>query len=104
MAGSQRIDSKGEERGVGMERSVGKLGNYFDDDNRKQGLKVDYAYYRERSYIRIAGHRRASKGELVVGELPREVAEEPAAAAAADVAVAVAYVDETDTDCKSCKN
>lgn len=88
---------------VGMERSVGKLGNYFDDDNRKQGLKVDYAYYRERNYTRIAGHRRASKEELVVGELPREVAEEPAVAAA-DVAVAVAYVDETDTDCKSCKS
>lgn len=98
--GSQRTDSIGEEHGVEMERSVGNFGNYYDDDNRKPGLEVDYAYYRERYCIRIENHRRASK-ELAVSGLPKEVAEEPAIAAAA---VAVAYVDETDTDCKSCKS
>lgn len=92
----------GEEHGVGMERLVGSLGNYFVDDNRKQGLKVDYAYYRERNCIRFADHRRALK-EVVVNELPREVAEEPAIAAA-DAAAVVAYEDETDTDCRSCKS
>lgn len=99
---SQRTDSRGEEHGVGMERSVGNFGNYYDDDSRKPGLEVDYAYYRERYCIGTEDRRKASR-ELAASGLPKEEAEEePTIAAAA--AVAVAYVDETDTDCKSCKS
>lgn len=99
MVGSQRADSMGEEHGVGMETSVGNLGNYYDEDSCKPGLEVDYAYYRERYCIGIEGRRRASK-ELAESGLPKEVAEEPEIAAAD----AVAYADETDTDCKCCKS
>lgn len=69
MVESQRTDSMGEGHGAGMERSVGNLGNYYDEDNCKPGLEVDYAYYRERYCTGIEDRRRASK-ELAVGGLP----------------------------------
>lgn len=98
---SQRTDSMDERHGAGMERSVNSSGNYYDgDDNRKPDLEVDCAYYRKRYCIRTGDYRRAIK-ELVVGELPWRMTEEPAIAA---VVAAVAYVDETDADCKNCKS
>lgn len=96
------------EHEAGRERSVGNFGNYCDGDNHKPGLELDYAYYMERYCTGTEDRSRASQ-ELAVSGLPWEEAEKPAVAAAVDAVAAAAAAadacgDETDTDCKRCKN
>lgn len=64
---SQRIDLMGGLE-VGRERSAGNFGNYYDDDNRKLGLVVDYAYYMERYCKWVEDHRRASEEVAARGQ------------------------------------